>query len=354
MRINLLSPKQLLFAGLVFLAIPASAQLHVTAAGDVGIGTTTPIGKLQVSNAVNPYTLWTDDFNTTLGYKYGIVNQMFSPKGGSTTGMYNYSSTASGANPPGWDYTVGIQSTADGGQGYVYGISNYAYQFSCAEAQGYGIYNYLYTDSKYEGYGIYNYTYAGSTCGSAAEYGIYNELVPNTNPGSVNYGIYSNTPGAGNYAGYFDGNVHVNGTFTVMSDERKKQDVAPLRGAMALVSRMNGYTYSFKADANANLPEGKQFGFLAQELAQVVPDLVADGKNPLHTTQSNANSQPKPLTKGETPKQEKRADIGTEDIKAVNYIGVIPILVEAMKEQQAQLEAQRMEIESLRNELNKK
>jgi hypothetical protein len=352
MRINFLSPKNLLLAGLSLCAMPAMAQLHVTMTGDVGIGTTSPIAKLHVMNDVEPYTFWNEDFNTTFGYKYGIVNQVYSPKGGSTYGMYNYAATAYGANPPGWDYTIGQYNFTDGVQGTVQGIFNMAYQYDCAEGQGYGIFNELYTDSKYEAYGIYNVvSLRRASCASSNVYGIYN----NTGLGNaITYGIYSSTAGAGNYAGYFDGNVHINGMLTVTSDERKKQDVTKLSGAMALVEQMNGYTYTFKDDANMNLPEGKQYGFLAQELEQVLPDLVADGNNPLQPADKSNEAMPKPLKKGDKPNFEKQDDLGSESFKAVNYIGVIPILVEAMKEQQAQLEAQRQEIQALRNELNKR
>ncbi len=351
MRINILNPKCLLFAGLTAFAVQAQAQLHVTASGNVGIGTTTPFSKFMVMNDVEPFTGWFEDYNTTFGYKYGIVNQVYSPKGGSTYGLYNYATTQYGVNPPGWDFTQGQFNYVDGAQGYVSGIENYTYQYDCAEGQAYGINNYLSSESIYEAYGIYNnVSISASRCQRGNAYGIFNYL----NPGNgVNYGIYSSTPGAGNYAGFFDGNVHVNGTFTVMSDERRKQDVSKLSGAMAMVARMNGYTYSFKPDANANLPEGKQFGFLAQELEQVVPELVADGQNPLHVPATPAEKQ-KPLKKGEQPAHEKRPDVGSEAFKSVNYIGVIPILVEAMKEQQAQLDAQRQEIEALRAELNKR
>jgi hypothetical protein len=351
MRINMLTPKSLLFAGLAVFAVQAHAQLHVTANGDVGIGTTTPFAKLMVMNDVEPFTGWFEDYSTTFGYKYGIVNQVYSPKGGSTYGFYNFATTQYGSNPPGNDYTLGQYNYVDGAQGYVYGIENHTYQYDCAEGQAYGIYNELTTESIYEGFGIYNNVYGStSRCATGNLYGIFN----NVNPGrAVTYGVYSSTPGAGNYAGYFDGNVHVNGTFTVMSDERRKQDVSKLSGAMAMVARMNGYTYSFKPDANANLPEGKQYGFLAQELEQVVPELVADGQNPLHIP-ATPGEKVKPLKKGDQPAMEKRADIGSEAFKSVNYIGVIPILVEAMKEQQAQLDAQRQEIEALRAELGKR
>lgn len=351
MRINMFTPKNLLFAGLTVFAVQAQAQLHVTASGNVGIGTTSPFAKLMVINDVEPYTGWFEDFNTTFGYKYGIVNQVYAPKGGSTLGLYTYASTQSGVNPPGWDYTVGNTTYTFGGQGYTVGIENYAYQYDCAEGQAYGINNTLVTESIYEAYGLYNnVSVINSRCQSGNAYGIYNILSPGN---GVNYGIYSSTPGAGNYAGFFDGNVHVNGTFTVMSDERRKQDISKLSGAMAMVARMNGYSYSFKPDANANLPEGKQFGFLAQELEQVVPELVEDGQNPLHVT-STTLEKVKPLKKGEQIAHEKRADVGSEAFKSVNYIGVIPILVEAMKEQQAQLDAQRQEIEALRAELGKR
>jgi hypothetical protein len=352
MKINLTPHRIFLALGMAMIALPASAQLHVTMAGDVGIGTTSPIAKLQVTNVNNSFTAWFDDFSSTNGYKYGIVNQVYSPKGGSTYGFYNYSSPAYGVNGPGTDFTVGQFNFTDGAQGTAQGIFNMTFQYDCAIGQSYGMFNQLYTDTKNEAYGLYNSVEAANSCGESPVYGIYNTVNPSAK--GTNYGIYSQTPGAGNYAGFFDGNVHINGSLTVISDERKKQAITKLDGAMALVEKMNGYSYTFKEDANFNLPEGKQYGFLAQELAQVLPELVRDGQNPLHALPGAVQEKPKALKPGEKLTDVSRPDLGSEDFKSVNYLAVIPILVEAMKEQQVQLEAQRQEIDALRTELNKK
>jgi hypothetical protein len=115
---------------------------------------------------------------------------------------------------------------------------------------------------------------------------------------------------------------------SVSSDERLKTNIVPLKESinklillnakiynksLLVNSPISGYTEkdSIKLLSNKPNPEtqlgatdNKEFGFIAQELQKVYPELVS---------QDN------------------------EGIYSVNYIGLIPVLVEAIKEQQAQI-----------------
>ena len=96
-------------------------------------------------------------------------------------------------------------------------------------------------------------------------------------------------------------------TFTTLSDQRLKQDIRPLGGALAAVQALRGVRYTFRQDiAGRKLPTGEQVGFLAQELEKLYPELVSTGP---------------------------------DGYKAVNYNQLTPVLLEAIKEQQAQIEA---------------
>jgi hypothetical protein len=349
MKLNQVSTRLLMAAAFLLAGISAFGQLTVTMAGDVGIGTTSPWAKTSIfNNNNNNYTLTLEDYNAT-GFHTGIYNYMYEPNEGTVYGVLNVS-VNSGTN----SYTNGLYNYTSGSVGYTVGTNNYTYQYCDSDQQGYGLYNYTYLGTKAEGYGIYNYLYnpTGGSCSIGDRWGIYNYVVPANSTGTI--GIYSSTSGAGNYAGYFDGNVRIVGSLTVVSDESKKQNITHLDNALDLVQKLNGHTYTFKNDPNMNLPEGQQYGFLAQEVESVLPALVNTGENPNHPTVQSADGQArKAAKKGDTPKPFEQGDLGSETIKSVNYIAVIPILVEAIKEQQAIIDQQQQQLQALQDKVGK-
>lgn len=138
-----------------------------------------------------------------------------------------------------------------------------------------------------------------------------------------NYGVYSYAwGGLGAYAGYFDGNVTVTGTFANPSDERLKRNVTALGGSLDKVLALRPASYYFDNSVLPvkGLPKGKQFGLLAGDLEAVLPELVQE--NPVQPDAADKDSKTPP-----------------ETFRTVNYIGLIPVLVGAIKEQQAQIAA---------------
>jgi hypothetical protein len=75
------------------------------------------------------------------------------------------------------------------------------------------------------------------------------------------------------------------------------------------------------------LPTGKKYGFLAQDLEAVYPELVQDVR--VVTPSSR---------KGSTSKS----------YKAVDYIGLIPVLVSSIQAQQAQIDSLKLIVQALR------
>ncbi len=72
------------------------------------------------------------------------------------------------------------------------------------------------------------------------------------------------------------GSISTSGTstaFTTSSDYRLKEDVAPMAGALDTVAALKPVTYKWKVDGT----EGQ--GFIAHELAEVVPDCVTGEKD---------------------------------------------------------------------------
>jgi hypothetical protein len=116
-----------------------------------------------------------------------------------------------------------------------------------------------------------------------------------------------------NVAGYFSGNVIYTGTLSQPSDERLKQDVKPLSSALDKVMKIGVHSYSFKPEYSyMNLSQGKQYGYLAQNLAGIFPELVQN-------TADKTKDLKKPFL-----------------YKTVNYIGMVPILTKALQEEHEQ------------------
>ena len=105
-----------------------------------------------------------------------------------------------------------------------------------------------------------------------------------------------------------NGGIRCVGGVNTTSDQRLKQDVRPLAGALAAVGRLRGVRYTFRRAAfpALRLPAGEQVGVLAQEVEQVYPELVSTD---------------------------------AQGFKAVNYAQLAPVLIEAIKELKAQNEA---------------
>ena len=152
----------------------------------------------------------------------------------------------------------------------------------------------------------------------------------------TNYGVHGWADGTNstNYAGYFIGNVHVSGTFTNPSDERLKENVQPFNNALSKIKLMNVHTYNYKKIAEEKqlvLPEGEQIGLIAQELEEILPELV---ENIVHAYDKNENIE------------NAERDMEQIEYKGINYIGLIPVLIEAMKELQTINEEQQEMIET--------
>ena len=111
------------------------------------------------------------------------------------------------------------------------------------------------------------------------------------------------------------GSITATGEITAyFSDERLKQDIAPIQGALDKVMAIGGYTYKAN-DLAHELGVSRydnQIGLLAQEVEAVMPELV---------TQS-----------------------ALEGYKTIRYDKVVSVLVEAIKEQQAMIEELRKDV----------
>ncbi len=148
--------------------------------------------------------------------------------------------------------------------------------------------------------------------------GFCGPMNSNTMPQGQSIGVYGNSvANGGNWAGYFEGDVSIHGAVWgsqygwMFSDRRLKKNIQVLDKVSERIKLLNGYTYYYKTDEykNHNFSEREQFGFIAQELKEVFPQLV---------------------------NEDKAGFLG------VNYVGFIPILLQSQKEQIEKIEAQEL------------
>ncbi len=158
----------------------------------------------------------------------------------------------------------------------------------------------------------------GMTSGDGQGTGLYYGLVGSS--GGVNsvsnYGVYGNcTLGLNNYAGYFNGAVHVDGVFT-SSDSILKKNVNKINSSLELVKKLRPVSYYFKTSefSQFNLSQSKQYGFLAQEVAMILPELVQSAIQPGKLEDDGSFT-------GETT-----------EFLSINYTGLIPFNTAAIIE----------------------
>ena len=213
--------------------------------------------------------------------------------------------------------------------------------------------------------GVYGQTSAATSTGHAVRHvGVLGRAAtPNLNsrgigvagiafmPDGGHIGVYggANLPSSFplvNYAGYFSGNVYVTGqlsaaTLTQTSDERIKQNIRSISNDVGNLMLLNPVFYNLKQiekmdtllnthgsdsivvtkryDENSQEFKKIHYGFLAQELQQIYPDLVYEGG---------------------------------DGYLEINYTGLIPILVSSIQELNEKINTLEKELNSLTGQNN--
>ena len=104
-----------------------------------------------------------------------------------------------------------------------------------------------------------------------------------------------------------NGNMTITGTLTQNSDATLKENIKPIESALDKVKQMQGVEFN-KINSNT-----KEIGVIAQDIEKIIPELVLENE---------------------------------KGIKSVAYGNITAVLIEAIKEQQKQ-------IEELKQQLNK-
>ena len=156
-----------------------------------------------------------------------------------------------------------------------------------------------------------------------------------TSGGDVSVGVYGSSSGAlNNYGLYGDQQDTAAGTdYAVVclgdlyywrafapSDARLKSNIMPYTGALDKINQLTTATYTFNHAKYPGmaLPGGNQVGFMADNVQKVFPNLVKQADLPAGATRDARGK----VTYHSIP-----------DVMQVNYIGLIPVLAEAIKEQ---------------------
>lgn len=208
---------------------------------------------------------------------------------------------------------------------------------------GVGDYNTGYSyfaDGRVDGeYGTYNglYTYSWAQGYSSTNYGVFAQAGGTSD--TYNYGVWATgyVYGSGGFgaAGYFSGDAWAY-AFPTISDQKFKKDVKDVSGGLDKIMALKPKTYAFKQEEykdRMNFDGRTHIGFIAQEVETVLPELVVKGYEPARLTE-----------------EERKNGVKKEGIefKGVDYTGVIPVLVKAVQEQQAEIASLRAEVASLK------
>ena len=112
-----------------------------------------------------------------------------------------------------------------------------------------------------------------------------------------------------------DGTTTIAGDLSINSDARLKANIVSLGATLSKLLQIDGKSYTMKKDKS----EKQKIGLLAQDIEKVFPELVSESNG----------------------------------IKSVNYQGLVPVLVNAMKEQQRILSEQQSELDELKSIMKK-
>ena len=105
------------------------------------------------------------------------------------------------------------------------------------------------------------------------------------------------------------------------SDVRLKRGIADLDSSVDNILLLHGVSFEWRVDdfPDMSLPNGSQLGFIAQEVEKVYPELVS---------------------------------VDADGYKHIDYAGLTPVLVEAIKDQQTTIDSQKALIADLQQDFS--
>lgn len=169
--------------------------------------------------------------------------------------------------------------------------------------------------------------FTGEGNGNINNYGVFS--IANGNA-TNNYGLFAQATNTGinNFAGFFVGNVHVQGNITATgtitpSDEQFKLEITNIQNATTLINQLEAkrFYYDTINFGEFNFESDLQMGLIAQQVEQVIPTLVTNQVRPaLYDTLGNLISQ-------------------EVVFKGVEYEELITLLIAGFQEQSAKIDS---------------
>lgn len=253
---------------------------------------------------------------------HGVHTSATSSAGSLTT--YGVHSTSTGGPD-----SRGVHAVATNGTTTTYGV--FASASSISSADNHAVHAEA-LNGQTNGFGVYATSNGGTNShavhaksqSGTNSIGVHAEA---TSGSTTTYGVWASggtgcTPTVCPVAaGFFSGDV--SNTANIISSDRKlKENIQPVSNASDILSKLNPVTYNFRTDEfpSMHLGDQRNFGFIAQEVAELLPELTKQLAEPSVTD-----------GKGNTVYEKI-------DFLGLNYDGIIPILVKGFQEQQAVIE----------------
>ena len=290
-----------------FVGVTLNAQF---AQGSGGLG----------SNKASSATAASGSHSTAMGYNTTASGYASTAMGSSTTASGGYSTTMGQYTSATVDYSAalgygssatGISSTAMGHYSASSGAASVAMGAWTTASGDYSIaMGWRTIASDYGSLSIGSFNSVNSietTVGGAGAFNLANAAFV------IGNGTASNAKSDA-FVVYSNGNATLAGDLTINSDARLKDNIQPLGSTLDKLHQIEGKTYTFLKDEEHT----PKIGVLAQEVQAVFPELVTEG---------------------------------ADGILSVNYQGLVPVLINAINEQDAKiaaLEVQNAEIKELK------
>ncbi|MDB4215892.1 tail fiber domain-containing protein [bacterium] len=263
------------------------------------------------STAMGAYTTASGDYSTAMGYNTTASGDFGSTAMGRSTTASGSRSTAMGESTTASGYSstaMGYETTAIGNystaMGYDTEASGYASTTMGRLTKAGGNYStamgFKTTASDYASLVIGQYNSSGSTVTNSAT--VFNSAntafvigngVDGSNTSDAFKVLFNGDATVGN-------DLTVEGDVVINSDMRLKANILSLGSTLYKLLQIDGKTYTMKRDATKK----QKIGLLAQDIEKVFPELVVENKG----------------------------------VKSVNYQGLVPVLINALKEQQAEID----------------
>jgi hypothetical protein len=141
-----------------------------------------------------------------------------------------------------------------------------------------------------------------STTNFSTDYNYHQ--INNTNRG-LTKALVVQLSGTDEFIVWGNGNVWCNGSYS-SSDKSLKENIDTLRGALAKIKLLQGVTYNFKTSRTGMDVPKKEIGLIAQDAEKIIPEAVATND---------------------------------KGLKGIAYGNLVALVIEAVKEQQKQLDS---------------